>query len=150
MKIAARLAFAAFLLLVAAWPLIAFAQALPTDVDQAQVQDLLTALLHAPSGPVRAAFYVVVGLMLATLVLRHFGSKLPGVIGAALASPIASWVIPLVFSIAGAIGASLARGVPLSPDTILGALIVALGSGGVMARQLGAVKDPNATPPVAK
>lgn len=128
-------------------PSVSFAQALdggvgpalPTNLDTASLTDFLPLLLSA-GGSAKWALLVVLVLMAATVAIRHYGSKLPGAIGTALGSPAASWALPLVFSTCGALGVSLSNGQPLTLNTLLGALLVGLGAGGVLAKQLGAPK----------
>lgn len=113
--------------------------ALPTDLDTAGLADFLPLLLSAGSSA-KWALLVVLVLMALTVAIRHYGSKIPGAIGTALGSPVAAWVLPLVFSACGALGVSLSSGQPLSVNTVLGAILVGLGAGGVLAKQLGQPK----------
>ena len=113
--------------------------ALPTDLDSAGLADFLPLLLSAGSSA-KWALLVVLVLMAATVAIRHYGSKIPGALGTALGSPVAAWVLPLVFSTCGALGVSLSSGQPLTLNTVLGAVLVGLGAGGVLAKQLGAPK----------
>lgn len=125
-------------------PLLALAQdagvVLPSDIDSATPSDAFAALQHIPPGALGVAFVSVLVLMAATWLLRKFGSKLPGALGVAFGSPIASWVLPVVFSFAGALGTSLSAGLPITVNTVLGALLVAIGAGGAFSKAMGGAK----------
>ena len=88
-----------------------------------------TLLKDAHSG--RIALAVVGGIILVTQLVLRFGARVPGKVGEALRSPWAKWVFPQVLSVAGAIGASLSLGQPLSIDLVLSAVLLGLAGGGL-------------------
>lgn len=143
MKTAAKFLLTVLLMFVF-MPLLALAQdagvLLPTDIDAATPSDAFAALQHVPPGALGIAFVSVLVLMAATWLLRKFGSKLPGALGVAFGSPIASWVLPVVFSFCAALGDSLSAGRPITLNTVLGALLVGLGAAGAFAKAMGAAK----------
>jgi hypothetical protein len=126
--------------IVSAW---AFAQdavpapVAPPNVDTLSLGDALGPLLQAASAG-KVALAVTLGLIALTALLRHYGSKLPGKVGEALASPVASWVLPFVFSTLGALSSTLASGGTIGLNTLAGAIVLGLAGGGVLQKQLGA------------
>lgn len=107
------------------------------NIDTLSIGDALAPLLQA-AGAGKIALAIVCGLIALTAALRHYGSKLPGVIGTALASPIASWVLPFVFSTLGALASTLSSGGAIGLNTLAGAIVLGLAGGGVLQKQLGA------------
>lgn len=112
---------------------------LPSSVDEPGGGAMLGALLEAAKGG-QWALVVVLCLMLLTFAVRHYGSRIPGKAGELLGSPVASWVVPLVFSTCGTLAAGLSSGAGLSLGAVMGAIAVGLGAGGLIQRPLGAAR----------
>lgn len=125
-----RFAVLAVLALVA-FPV--FAQTLdggtdPLLSDLSTVAQTATAASH--NGVAGVLAVIVASLVLVTRLATRFGSKLPGKVGEWFATPIATWVIPLVLSTLGALLTALTSGQPLSLGLFVGAIMAGLAGGG--------------------
>ncbi len=115
-------------------PLSAFAQ----DAADAGVDVLVTDLstvAHAATtagngGVTGTALLIVASLVLVTRLLTKFGKLLPGAVGLWFATPIATWILPMVLSVGGALITALGSGQAVSVGLIMGAVLAALGAGG--------------------
>jgi hypothetical protein len=121
-----RLAFA-FCCLVS---LVAFPQPVAPVAEASLGADLQPLLDLASSKGLGPAAVVVAVLLVLSRLAMHYGSKLPGKLGLALASPVASWALPVVLGVLGALGTALATGAPLSLGLVLGAVLAGMAAGG--------------------
>lgn len=111
----------------------AFAQATDAGVDPllsdlSTVAQTATAASH--NGVAGVLAVIVASLVLVTRLATRFGSKLPGKVGEWFATPVATWVIPLVLSTLGALLTALTSGQPLSLGLFVGAIMAGLAGGG--------------------
>ena len=75
---------------------------------------------------------VLFGAIIAiTKLLRDVGQKLPGKVGEWFATPFATWLIPMVLSISGALVTTLTSGQPVTFMLIVGALLLGASGGGI-------------------
>lgn len=82
------------------------------------------------SGVLGTLAFIVASLAFLTSLARRFGKLLPGAVGAWFASPVATWVLPMVGAVFGALLTSLTSGQPLSLGLIMGAIGTGLMAGG--------------------
>lgn len=101
----------------------------PSIVDIGQVARLASEL--DKTGVAGILSLIAASVILVARLLTRFGSKLPGAVGVWLATPTATWILPQVLSIAGALLTALASGQPVTLTLILGALGIGLMGGGV-------------------
>lgn len=81
-------------------------------------------------GVAGVAAAIVAGLVLLTRVLVRFGKLLPGKVGAWFITPVATWVLPMVLSVSGALLTALTSGQPVDFGLIAMAVLGALAAGG--------------------
>lgn len=112
----------------------AFAQALDGGTDPL-LSDLSTVVQTATdaghNGVAGVAAAIFAALVFLTRVLIRFGKMLPGAVGAWFATPVATWVLPLVLSFCGALLTALTSGQPVSLGLIVGAAFAGLAAGGI-------------------
>jgi hypothetical protein len=146
-----RVALVLAVLFAVVAPFVAFAQdggvTAPAPIVSADDVTTITGMVrdligHAKEG--RIALAVVAVLVLLSTVLLRFGKRLPGKVGEALASPTATWIVPQVLSVLGALGASLATGAAFSVDLLIGAVLIGLAGGGFGAKQAALVQAADA------
>jgi MFS family permease len=125
----------AIALALASW--VCFAQGIdagvlePTPVD-AVLAPAAQSAQHFINGNILAGLFTL-ALALGQA-LKFFGSKLPGKVGEAFASPIALWVLPMVVAILGSIVTALATGQPFTLALLLTAVASGFGAGGTFSR----------------
>ena len=111
-----------------------FAQTLDGGTDPL-LSDLTTVVQTANDagrkGVAGVAAAIFAALVFLTRVLIRFGKMLPGVVGAWFATPVATWVLPLVLSVCGALLTALTSGQPVSLGLIVGAAFAGLAAGGI-------------------
>jgi hypothetical protein len=100
----------------------------PLLSDLTTVAQTATAASH--NGVAGVLAVIVASLVLVTRLATRFGSKLPGKVGEWFATPVATWVIPLVLSTLGALLTALTSGQPLSLGLFVGAIMAGLAGGG--------------------
>lgn len=110
-----------------------FAQAPDGGVDPL-LSDLTTVVQTANDaghkGVAGVAAAIIAGLVLLTRLLVRFGKMLPAKVGAWFASPVATWVLPLVLSTLGALLTALTSGQPVDFGLIASAVFAGLAAGG--------------------
>lgn len=88
-------------------------------------------LFHV-AGAGKIAMLIIGILMLVCRLTLRYGKLLPGKVGEWLGAPIATWILPLVLSVGGALTSALAiQGAKFTLDVFIGALVIGLGAGGV-------------------
>lgn len=110
-----------------------FAQTLDGGTDPL-LSDLTTVVQTANDashkGVVGWAAFIFAALVLVTRLLTRFGQKLPGKVGAWFGSPVATWVLPLVLSVLGALVTALTSGQTISIGYLMMSVVMALAAGG--------------------
>lgn len=115
-------------------PLVASDATQPVITATTPVPDEVGAAVHEMLGAAHAgkpALAVVGLLILLSVIVRKFGSKIPGKVGLWLASPTATWVLPMVASVLGMLFSSLKTGATVSIDLLISAVLLGLAGGGV-------------------
>lgn len=101
-----------------------------TPIDISEISALVSQLLGLVSGG-KLVMGLALGLLFTTKAFLKFGPRLPGKFGEWFLSPLASWLIPIVTSVIGALLTALGSSTGVTLDLVLAALIPGLVVGGM-------------------